>query len=90
MMFTGLGPKDALTLPRSFYKADAGEIATRRSKTGEPVFWPVPSSLAAILAETPPHAATTLLANSDGPPVDGERLPGVLAAAPAEAGGRRA
>jgi hypothetical protein len=34
MMFTGLGPKDALRLPRTFYKA--GEIATRRSKTGEP------------------------------------------------------
>jgi hypothetical protein len=32
MMFTGLGPRDALRLPRSFYKAD--EIATRRSKTG--------------------------------------------------------
>jgi hypothetical protein len=32
MMFTGLGPKDALRLPRTFYKA--GEIATRRSKTG--------------------------------------------------------
>jgi hypothetical protein len=35
MMFTGLGPKDALTLPRNFAKA--GEIATKRSKTGEPV-----------------------------------------------------
>jgi hypothetical protein len=30
MMFTGLGPKDALTLPRNFAKA--GEIATRRAK----------------------------------------------------------
>jgi hypothetical protein len=68
MMFTGLGPKDALTLPRSFYKPDAVEIATRRSKTGEPVFWPAPSSLAAVLAETPPHAAVTLLANSEGRP----------------------
>ena len=46
MMFTGLGPKDALTLPRSFYKA--GEIATKRSKTGEPVFWPCPAPLEEI------------------------------------------
>ena len=58
MMFTGLGPKDALRLPRTFYKA--GEIATRRSKTGEPVFWPVPSALKAI--------AVTLCANSNGRP----------------------
>ena len=36
MMYTGLGPKDALRLPRSFFKQS--EIATRRSKTGEPVF----------------------------------------------------
>ena len=43
MMFTGLGPRDALTLPRSFYKAN--EIATNRSKTGEPVFWPCPALL---------------------------------------------
>jgi hypothetical protein len=51
MMFTGLGPKDALDLPRNFAKA--GEIATRRAKTGEPVFWPMPSPLAAILAGAP-------------------------------------
>jgi hypothetical protein len=61
-MFTGLGPKDALRLPRSFFKQ--GEIATRRSKTGEPVFWPAPSTLTAILSETPPHSAVTLCANS--------------------------
>jgi integrase len=66
MMFTGLGPKDALTLPRNFYRA--GEIATRRSKTGKPVFWPVPAPLAAILDASPYHTATTLCANSDGLP----------------------
>jgi integrase len=66
MMFTGLGPKDALTLPRNFAKA--GEIATRRAKTGEPVFWPMPSQLAAILDAAPYHAATTLCANSKGRP----------------------
>jgi integrase len=66
MMFTGLGPKDALTLPRNFLKG--GEIATRRSKTGEPVFWPCPAQLKAILAEAPRHDAITLCANSRGKP----------------------
>jgi integrase len=66
MMFTGLGPRDALTLPKGFYKA--GEIATRRSKTSEPVFWECPAPLAAILAEAPTHDAITLCANSDGKP----------------------
>jgi integrase len=73
MMFTGLGPKDALTLPRNFVKG--GEIATRRAKTGGPVFWPMPRPLAAILAKAPSHAATTLCANSRGLPwtLDGFR-----------------
>jgi integrase len=66
MMFTGLGPKDALTLPRSFYRD--GDIATRRSKTGEPVFWPAPAELRIILAAGPKHEAITLCANSDGTP----------------------
>jgi integrase len=66
MMFTGLGPADALSLPRSFYRN--GEIATQRSKTGEPVFWPAPATLATILAEAPGHNAVTLCANSVGRP----------------------
>jgi integrase len=66
MMFTGLGPKDALRLPRTFYKA--GEIATRRSKTGEPVFWPAPRALREILEAGPKHSAVTLCANSNGRP----------------------
>ena len=66
MMFTGLGPKDALALPRNFVKG--GEIATRRAKTGEPVFWPMPAPLADILATAPRHMATTLCANSKGRP----------------------
>lgn len=66
MMFTGLGPKDALTLPRNFYRGN--EIATQRAKTGEPVFWIVPSPLAAILDAMPQHSATTLCTNSDGLP----------------------
>jgi hypothetical protein len=73
MMFTGLGPKDALTLPRNFAKG--GEIATRRAKTGAPVFWDMPAPLATILGQAPPHAATTLCANSRGCPwtLDGFR-----------------
>jgi integrase len=66
MMFTGLGPKDTLRLPRSFYKD--GEIATRRSKTGEPVFWQAPKALQDILAVAPSHNAVTLCANSFGRP----------------------
>ena len=66
MAMTGLGPRDALSLPRSFYKA--GEIATKRSKTGEPVFWPCPAPLVLELGAAPVHDAVTLLANSDGKP----------------------
>jgi integrase len=66
MMFTGLGPKDALTLPRNFAKG--GEIASRRTKNGEPVFWPMPRQLAAILDQAASHVATTLCANSRGRP----------------------
>jgi integrase len=66
MMFTGLGPKDALVLPRNFLKGN--EIATSRSKTGEPVFWQCPAQLSAILAEAPRHDAITLCANSRGKP----------------------
>ena len=70
MMFTGLGPKDALKLPRTHYRD--GEIATRRSKTGEPVFWPVPDELRRILAAAPKHDAITLCANSNGKPWTGD------------------
>jgi len=73
MMFTGLGPKDALSLPRNFYKDD--EIAPRRSKTGEAVFWPAPAPLREALALAAKHDAIMLCANSDGRPwtVDGFR-----------------
>jgi integrase len=66
MMFTGLGPKDALTLPWTFYRS--GEIATRRAKTGEAVYWPVSTRLDEILRAAPPHRAITLCANSGGRP----------------------
>jgi hypothetical protein len=63
MMFTGLGPKDAL---RSFYR-DA-EIATRRAKTGEPVYWPAAAPLRNVLASAVAHKALTLCVNSNGRP----------------------
>jgi site-specific recombinase XerC len=66
MMFTGLGPKDALRLPRTCY--NAGEIATHRSKTKEPVFWQAPEVLQEILTAAPSHNAITLCANSNGRP----------------------
>jgi integrase len=66
MMFTGLGPKDALTLPRSCYRN--GEIVTNRSKTDELVFLPATLELQQILAAAPPHDAITLCANSLGRP----------------------
>src|SRR5262249_50941589 len=66
MAFTGLGPGDALRLPKTFYKE--GAIATSRSKTGEPVYWPAPAPLRTILKNAPKHDAITLCANSDGKP----------------------
>lgn len=66
MAYTGLGPGDALRLPRTFYKD--GRIATKRSKTGEPVYWPAPAPLRTILKDAPKHDAMTLCANSDGKP----------------------
>lgn len=73
MMMTGLGPKDALALPRNHWRD--GEIATRRAKTGEPVFWPVPAPLNTFLRAAPRHDATTLCASSTGRPwtLDGFR-----------------
>lgn len=66
MMFTGLGPSDALKLKRDCFKD--GRIATRRSKTGEPVFWPCPNPLAEIIEASPKHNAITLCATSQGKP----------------------
>lgn len=69
MMFTGVGPEDALSLPRSFFKEN--EIATSRSKTGSPVYWPCPAPLLEIIDAGPAHDAITLCANSKGRPWTG-------------------
>jgi hypothetical protein len=86
MTYTGLGPKDALTLPKSFYRAN--EIATNRSKTGEPIFWPCPSPLMA-----PGGCAETRCDYAGGqlhrPSMDRERIQGVMAQGADASGARR-
>ena len=76
MAFTGLGPKDALTLPRAFAKA--GEIATTRSKTGEPVFWTMPEPLAAILGKAPELQGNHFFASRKWVRLRGETEPPTL------------
>lgn len=66
LMFTGLGPKDALTLTKDRIRDDA--ISTYRSKTGEPLFLPMPKPLLEILAVAPNHSSTTVCANMEGEP----------------------
>ncbi len=73
MMYCGLGPKDALILPKSAVKG--GALSLNRTKTGEPVYWPVPEPLLEILKTAEPHDAVTVAANSRGLPwtIDGFR-----------------
>jgi len=66
MMFAGLDPQDALSLPRSAIAS--GSIDARRGKTGQPVWLPIPSQLRSELDAAPPHDAITVCANSAGRP----------------------
>ncbi|MCW1840436.1 tyrosine-type recombinase/integrase [Prosthecomicrobium hirschii] len=66
MMFTGLDPQDAVSLPRTAVRD--GRIDTRRGKTKVPVWIPMPAALGAILADAPQHSAITLCASSRGTP----------------------
>jgi integrase len=66
MMFCGLDPKDALTLPCSAIRSDL--IDLRRAKTNEPVWIPLPSPVRAALAASPTHDAITVCATSHGRP----------------------
>ena len=86
MMFTGLAPDDALKLPRSFY-CD-GEIATRRAKTGEPVFWAAPSPLVEILAKSAGSLFCHLVRELKRPLMDRGWFPRVLAQGPHASRGR--
>lgn len=68
MMYCGLDPQDALSLPRT--AVSEGRLDTRRGKTGVPVWVPLPAPVLEALAAEPKHAATTmtLCANSYGKP----------------------
>jgi integrase len=66
MMFTGIGPGDALRLLRTAVKDN--HVATQRSKTGQQVRWMVSPELRRHLDAAPPHEAITLFANSRGLP----------------------
>jgi len=66
MMFCGLEPQDAVKLPRNAIVDD--KIDTRRGKTSEPVWQPLPSPVLEAIARAPAHSAITLCANSRGRP----------------------
>lgn len=66
MMFYGLDPQDAISLPRT--AVQAGVIDTRRGKTGEAVYLPLLKPVADALAAAPSHSAITLCANMHGKP----------------------
>jgi integrase len=66
MMYCGLDPQDALKLPKTAIKN--GQIDTKRGKTKEPVWLPLPELVVAALAVAPKHDAITLCANSWGKP----------------------
>lgn len=66
MMYCGLDPQDAIKLPRT--AVSDGMINTRRGKTGEAIWLPLPAPVVAALAAAPTHDAITLCANSRGKP----------------------
>lgn len=66
MMYTGMDPQDAISLPRSCIKD--GYIDSTRGKTGQPIWLPVPSQLQAIIRKAPKHDAITVCASSRGTP----------------------
>jgi integrase len=66
MMFCGLDPQDAIRLPRN--AISDGKLDTKRGKTAEPVWQPLPTPVLQALARAPKHSAVTLCANSKGRP----------------------
>jgi hypothetical protein len=65
-MFTGLGPTEALSLPREAVRD--GERSTSSAKRGGPVFRPAPAPLTMILGEASERTAPTSYAHSEGKP----------------------
>lgn len=66
MMYCGLDPQDALSLPRTAIAN--GCIDTQRGKTGVPLWLPLPSAVSLAIETAPEHSAETLCANSYGKP----------------------
>lgn len=66
MMYTALGPKDALKLLKSSIQGD--EIILNRSKTNVPVRQTILDGLKATINDAPKHTAITICANSNGLP----------------------
>lgn len=66
MMYCGLDPSDTFALPRSAIRD--GLIDTKRAKTREPVWIPLPSPVRDAIAAAPQHDAITVCANSYGKP----------------------
>lgn len=72
MMFCGIDPQDAVSLPRSCIRD--GAIDVRRGKTKVAMWIPLPAPLKAILAASPQHSAITVCAASHGRPWTGSGL----------------
>ena len=66
MMYCGLDPGDVVKLPKTSIKD--GFIDTRRGKTKQPVWLPLPQPVKEALARAKAHQAITLCASSDGTP----------------------
>lgn len=64
MMYCGLDPQDALALPRSAIRD--GMIDSRRGKTSEPLWLPLPAPVRDVIAAAPKHDAVTICATSRG------------------------
>lgn len=66
MMFCGLDPGDVVKLPKSAIKD--GHIDTKRGKTQQPVWLPLPEAVKAVLAKSK-HDAITVCADTKGQPM---------------------
>jgi integrase len=66
MMFCGIDPGDVIRLPKT--AISGGHLNTRRQKTKEPVWVPLPDMVQRALGVMPRHNAITLCATSRGKP----------------------
>ena len=66
MMYCGLDPSDCYRLPKTAIRD--GAINTRRGKTGQAVWIPLPAPVIAELDDAPAHDAITVCAKADGTP----------------------